>query len=252
MNVFLSRNHFYIDDALQSKIIAAKIVFLGTGLSSTLAEVMVRTGFTNLFLCDGDKVEVSNLNRQNFEMSDIGQSKVIALQKRLKAINPNLSCSCLEKRFESLEQIEQILSEADIIVNTIDCGSLYFDVIDTYRKKNKLIICPFNPGFGGLVVCFTEESTSSFEFFETDKPLDDFEIARHLLRKVNGSISAQADKTDKEFLDSVVDRGYFPQLSIGANLTAAITVTAAVDYLKGKPILTSPDFYYLTANAKRR
>ncbi len=50
----------------------------------------------------------------------------------------------LEERVETLKQIEYELEQADIIINTVDCGPLYFDIIETYRKNKKLIICPFN------------------------------------------------------------------------------------------------------------
>lgn len=93
-----SRNHFYIDPALQARIATAKIAFLGTGLASTLAEIMARTGFINFFLCDGDLVEISNLNRQNFIQSDVGKKKVSSLQDRLYAINPDISCTQLQLR----------------------------------------------------------------------------------------------------------------------------------------------------------
>lgn len=232
-----SRNHFYIDKPLQAKIAAAKLVFLDTGLASTIAEVMVRTGFTHFVLCDGDRVETSNLNRQNFESSDVGYSKVKALQKRLQAINPDISCSCVEGRFERFNQLD--LEEADIIINTIDCGPLYFELIETYRKKGKLIICPFNAGFAGLVACFTDESGSAFDFFETDKPLDDLEIARCLLRKTEGSIT---NKRDQQFLDAVVEKGYFPQLAISANLTAALAAKSSIKYLNRQ---LSQYFYYI-------
>lgn len=243
-NDLFSRNTFYIDEDLQAKIAAAKIAFLGTGLSSTVAETMVRTGFSHLFLCDGDSVETSNLNRQNFVQADLGTKKSIALKNRLKAINPELSCTFSTDYMKSLNQFSDVLESADIIVNTIDCGSLYFEVIETYRNKEKLVICPFNPGFGGLVVCFTSQSTSAFDFFETDKPLDDFEIARCLLKKTAGAITKQVNKSDDAFLKKVVEKGFFPQLGIGAHLTAAIATAALVKYLNGTSILLAPNFYY--------
>lgn len=246
-NDIFSRNTFYIDTTLQEKIAAAKVVFFGTGLSSILAETMVRTGFSQLFLCDGDKVERSNLNRQNFIEADVGNKKALTLKNRLKAINPALSCIFSTDYMKSIDQFSDVLEDADIIVNTIDCGSLYFELIETYRNKGKLVLCPFNPGFGGLVVCFTSSSKSVFNFFETDKPLDDFKIAQYLLKKTAGAITEQVNKTDDAFLKSVVENGYFPQLGIGANLTAAIATAVAVKYLNGTSILLAPDFYYTKA-----
>lgn len=248
MNEIFSRNHFYIDSALQKKIASAKVAFLGTGLASSIAEIMVRTGFVNFFLCDGDSIELSNLNRQNFISADIGKNKAATLRKRLLEINPEISCDCLEERIQTLEQIKLELSQADIIINTVDCGPLYFDIIETYRKMKKLVICPFNPGFGGLVVLFTENSTSAYDFFQTQRPIDDVEVARCLLRKPGVTISKQVGKTDEDFFYALEEKGYFPQLAIGAALTGGMTVTSAVDYLKNGTIRSSPDFFYFPVN----
>lgn len=245
---FYSRNHFYIEPPLQTLIAQAKIAFLGVGLASTLAEVMVRTGFTQFILCDGDRIEHSNLNRQNFRSKDIGQNKAKALKKRLTAINKEISCRSLEMRMETLNQIEEVVAQADIIINTIDCGSLYFDLIETYRKRNKLVICPFNPGFGGLVVCFTENSSSAFDFFETETPCDDVAVARCLLQKPGVTIAAQVGKKNEDFFKALADKGFFPQLAIGAALTAALATTAAVDYLKKGAVPAAPHFSYTSAH----
>lgn len=250
MEEFFSRNHFYIDPFLQTRIENAKIAFLGTGLASTIAEVMVRTGFMHFFLCDGDVVELSNLNRQNFAKKDIGQNKVIALKQRLTAINSNISCHEESERIKSLEHFENLLTNSDIIINTIDCGYLYFELIEKYRKQNKLIICPFNPGFGGLIVCFTANSSSAYDFFETLLPLDDVEIARCLLNKPGCTISSQVGKSNKDFFSALSEKGYFPQLAIGAAITSSLTVTAAIEYLKTGTVQVAPYFSYVPTHQK--
>lgn len=63
------------------------------------------------------------------------------------------------------------------------------------------------------------------------------------------TIAAQVGKDNKDFFDALLEKGYFPQLGIGASLTGAITITCAVDYLKKENIRTSPDFYYIPAHA---
>lgn len=237
-----SRNFFYINDELQKRISKVKVAFLGVGLSSTICEIMVRTGFSDLFLCDGDLVEKSNLNRQNFVSSDIGQSKVLVMQKRLKDINQNITCQILPERIQSLDQIRDILDQTDIIILTFDSSSLYFDIIDLYRKKGKLVICPFNPGFGGLAICFTESSCSSYEFFETQKPSTDIEQAQILMKRAKG-IGKEYD----QFFKSIFEKGYFPQLAIGSAITGALVTTAALKFLKNEKIVTAPNINWVSS-----
>ena len=78
-----SRNRIYVSDKEQLRIKDFKIVLGGAGIGSIIAECLLRFGFETLTIVDGDIVEESNLNRQNYTYNDIGVSKVKALKKRL-------------------------------------------------------------------------------------------------------------------------------------------------------------------------
>ncbi|MDE5980784.1 MAG: ThiF family adenylyltransferase [Bacteroidaceae bacterium] len=59
------RNRLYITDEEQQKVKETRIVFGGAGIGSVIAECALRFGFERMTIVDGDKVEESNLNRQN-------------------------------------------------------------------------------------------------------------------------------------------------------------------------------------------
>ena len=82
------RNNIYINETEQNLIAQTKILLAGAGLGSYIAECALRIGFENLTIIDGDSVELSNLNRQNYIMDNIGHSKTESLLKRLYEINP--------------------------------------------------------------------------------------------------------------------------------------------------------------------
>lgn len=66
-----------------------KIGLVGLGaLGSMLAESLVRSGITVLGLWDNDIVEPGNICRSTYQLSDLGESKVNALKKKLLSINP--------------------------------------------------------------------------------------------------------------------------------------------------------------------
>ena len=75
-----SRNRIYVSDKEQLRIRDFKIVLGGAGIGSIIAECLLRFGFETLTIVDGDIVEESNLNRQNYTYNDIGVSKVKALK----------------------------------------------------------------------------------------------------------------------------------------------------------------------------
>ena len=65
----------------------ASVSILGCGgLGSNIAMALARCGVGKLYIYDFDRVEYSNLNRQNYKISDLGKSKVFetkGLSKRL-------------------------------------------------------------------------------------------------------------------------------------------------------------------------
>ena len=65
-----TRNRFYIPEEDQQAIKPFRIILAGCGIGSNIAECLLRIGFENFTLIDGDTVEPTNLNRQNYLKSD--------------------------------------------------------------------------------------------------------------------------------------------------------------------------------------
>lgn len=71
------------------KLQQAKVAVVGCGgLGSNIAMELTRAGIGSLHLIDFDRVELSNLNRQQYFLEDVGSYKVEALAKYLQRINP--------------------------------------------------------------------------------------------------------------------------------------------------------------------
>ena len=69
-----SRNRLYVSKREQNIIKDYKIFLGGAGIGSIVAECALRFGFEHITIVDGDKVEESNLNRQNYTEKDIGNN----------------------------------------------------------------------------------------------------------------------------------------------------------------------------------
>jgi sulfur carrier protein ThiS adenylyltransferase len=81
---------YYTEKELQI-IQNTKIGIAGAGgIGSNIANILVRSGFKNFEILDHDIVEISNLNRQQYFLNDIGKHKVDALEENLKKINPEI------------------------------------------------------------------------------------------------------------------------------------------------------------------
>jgi molybdopterin/thiamine biosynthesis adenylyltransferase len=69
----------------QEKYSRSHVLCIGAGgLMSNIAPTLVRKGIGRLTILDHDEVEVSNLNRQRFYKSDIGQNKAVELVRNLQ------------------------------------------------------------------------------------------------------------------------------------------------------------------------
>ena len=114
-----SRNRIYIPPENQDRIRQARILLAGAGIGSIIAECALRLGFEKITIIDGDKVELSNLNRQNYTVADIGQYKAEALCRRLKSINPDADIRHVNA-FINEDNVKGMVDGCDIAVNALD------------------------------------------------------------------------------------------------------------------------------------
>lgn len=102
------------------KLRSATVAVLGLGgLGSNVAISLARAGVGELILADFDKVDITNLNRQQYKASQLGMPKTEAIFENLKEIAPYLKIRTYEERITE-ENIEQICNDADIICEAFD------------------------------------------------------------------------------------------------------------------------------------
>ena len=114
-----SRNRLYVSEKEQSLIKDYNIFLGGAGIGSIVAECALRFGFEHITIADGDKVERSNLNRQNYTEDDIGRYKAECLAERLLSINPDAQID-FHIEFLTPDNIEEMLNGHDVAINALD------------------------------------------------------------------------------------------------------------------------------------
>ena len=96
----------------------ARVAVVGLGgLGSNIAVLLSRMGIGKLHLIDFDRVDVSNLHRQQYFVEQVGLFKTEALANTLRKINPyiDLELSCVkvdERNLVALLKDETIICEA--------------------------------------------------------------------------------------------------------------------------------------------
>lgn len=114
--MLVSRNGEKVTNAVKNACIA--VCGLG-GLGSNIAQMLVRLGVGKLILIDFDRVEPTNLNRQNYFIGDIGKFKTQATAEILSKINPYIKLECYNE-FLNESNILSLTSSADIVVEAFD------------------------------------------------------------------------------------------------------------------------------------
>lgn len=109
------------DDAFRALQEARVIVFGVGGVGGWCAETLLRTGVGHMTIVDFDVVDITNINRQVVAThSNIGQSKVIEMQKRLLSICPTADVRAIDCQYNAETAESFNLSQYDIVVDAID------------------------------------------------------------------------------------------------------------------------------------
>jgi len=118
------------------------------GLGSNVAIALARTGIGKLIIVDFDKVEPSNLNRQQYFMDQIGKPKVDCMIENLRRINPDVKVEGLQVKLTS-DNIPEIFSEANVIAECFDKADAKQMIVETVLGKMKKCVIVSVSGLAG-------------------------------------------------------------------------------------------------------
>ena len=232
------RNRIYINDSELDKIRRTRIFLGGAGIGSIIAECALRFGFEKITIVDGDKIELSNLNRQNYTTSDVGKFKAETLAKRLLAINPDADIK-FHTVFISCDNVEDLLADCDIAVNALDFKDMTpFVFDDICAKKNIPVLHPYNFGWAGFLAAVEPQSTKLSLLSDNPKGFE-LKVAEYV-----------AGKTPCEWFEETIrkvaaEEGKLPppQLSIGSWAAASLAVKVMYRIVTGKSVDYFPKYY---------
>lgn len=105
---------------VQARLSAGRVAVAGLGgLGSNIAVCLARIGVGHLHLVDFDKVDLTNLNRQQYFLDQVGIAKTQALRDLLLRINPYLEIIADEVRVTE-ENAGTLFSDEEIICEAFD------------------------------------------------------------------------------------------------------------------------------------
>ena len=107
-------------EALMNKLAGSTVAVCGLGgLGSNIAVSLARAGIGRLILVDFDKVDIANLNRQQYKAEQIGRYKAEALTENLKEIAPYTGIKAEVRKLDE-SNYAGLLLEADVICEAFD------------------------------------------------------------------------------------------------------------------------------------
>lgn len=245
-----SRNRIYITKQEQALIKDYPILLGGSGIGSVIAECALRFGFENITIIDGDQVELTNLNRQNYTEEDVDVDKTEALFKRLKQINKNAKITC-HNCFLTVENVEEYISGHKIAINALDFTSdvpLVFDKV--CQEKNIPVLHPYNLGWGGLITVITPDSLSLSTLAKANEKFNEVNMVEY------ASSYSRFWGNPQKWLEEIIEEYKNekevlppPQLSIASWIVAAMCTHLLFNIVTEKEFKKFPEFYLQSINS---
>lgn len=170
---------------LQDRLSSATVAVCGLGgLGSNIAISLARAGIGSLILIDFDRVDITNLHRQQYKASQIGEYKTDALTENLKEIAPYVEIQSHTVRVNESNAYD-LLKDADIICEAFDnaeCKSMLTDIV-LEKMPDKFLVAA--SGMAGM------DSPNSIK---TRKITDKFYLCGDGVSDVNDNIGLVAPR----------------------------------------------------------
>ncbi len=120
------------------------------GLGSNVAMLLARAGIGKLIICDFDVVSISNLNRQAFDLDQVGMYKVEAIAQNIGKVNPYIELETHQLRLDK-ESVQQLFHGVDIMIEAFDSAAAKAMLIECHSQhfpETELICASGLAGYG--------------------------------------------------------------------------------------------------------
>ena len=121
--------------SLQNKFSSSTVAICGLGgLGSNIAVALARAGIGKLILIDFDRVDITNLHRQQYKANQIGKYKTDALSENLTEITPFVEIEP-HTAYVTQDNAVELLSEAAVVCEAFDNAECKAMLTNTVLEK---------------------------------------------------------------------------------------------------------------------
>jgi adenylyltransferase/sulfurtransferase len=139
----------------QQRLLGAHALVVGAGgLGSPVALYLASAGIGRLTLCDHDKVDLTNLQRQIVhDTTTIGVAKAESARRRLAAINPECRVDALVERVDGT-RLEALVKGADVVLDATDNFTTRHAINRACVKQRRPLVSGAGVRFDGQISVF--------------------------------------------------------------------------------------------------
>jgi adenylyltransferase/sulfurtransferase len=130
-----------VGEAGQARLNASSVLIVGAGgLGSPAAMYLAAAGVGRLGIADGDRVDVTNLQRQIlYGTGDVGARKTVAAAATLRSLNPGIALDLIDERVTSANALE-LVSRYDVVIDGTDNFPTRYLLSDACVLANKALV----------------------------------------------------------------------------------------------------------------
>ena len=152
-----------IDYSGQNKLTASHVLIIGAGgLGSPASIYLAASGIGKITICDFDKVDISNLQRQILHQDEsINLNKAVSAKKTLTKTNPHIQIIPVEKKL-NVREVKNLANDVDVI---LDCS----DNFETRYRLNEIAFSLKKPLVSGAAIQF-DGQVSIYDFRDNRTP----------------------------------------------------------------------------------
>jgi molybdopterin/thiamine biosynthesis adenylyltransferase len=139
----------------QQRLLEAHALVVGAGgLGSPAAMFLAASGVGTLTICDGDSVDLTNLQRQLLhQTSSIGRPKAESAAMTLAGMNPDVQVLALNERVEETRLLE-LAAAADVVLDCSDNFATRYAINRICEKLQLPLVSGAATRFDGQVTVF--------------------------------------------------------------------------------------------------
>ena len=146
----------------QEKLIKSCALIIGLGgLGSPSAMYLAASGIGELILCDDDKVDLTNLQRQAIHNSEtVGMLKVLSAKEAISKINPEVVVTAIQKYVDE-EKLQELITKADVVIDASDNFVTRHAINQVCVTHKKPLVSGAAIRFNGQISVFDLSSSNS-------------------------------------------------------------------------------------------